>query len=421
MTLAEAISQYLKESRSILTDANWHNHFRALERMKEYMGEMEVSKLTWDQDKLRKCIESIKDKHNLNEASVYGTVLALRKFMKYCVENEWITTNVHIDEVINFRKYADEYQVHFMANIPEAIYPLDEDLMRRSWINPTQSPTLINVRNAMIVNILFDTGIRVGELTSININDFNSIDGTLKLKGKTPREVHLSIISCRLLIAYLSIRKDYCKFLVVNHTNSLVVSRLSSRTVQRLLESASSGVSSLVKINPNRIRQSYTAKKFAEGLGRDIVKKEMGYRHYSTSQLSKFSIHFKAKNNNPNLNVNRYLEDFETKSHLKNQLSITKVEEQKMDQSKVLDRRIVTNVPLLRESEVIEFIDRVKRTYKGLIPVAVRLQEWKMSRDLFVKFKQLNPDTIRIIDKIWYVNEDLNREGMISKIKLKHT
>ncbi len=240
---------------------------------------------------------------------------------------------------------------------------------------------------------------------------------TIKLYGKTPRILFLSNRSAKLLLGYLSQRKDDCDYIFVNHSNNYIMSKLSSRSVERILESASMGISSFVKINPNRIRQSFIAKKFAEGLDRSIVKDKLGYKHYSTPQLNKFSLHSRATHNKPDTNVYRYLEDFKITAKLKMELNLTDAEVQKINRSNFLDERIVTKINLLRESEIIEFVSRVQRKYNGLVLVASRLKEWKLSRDLFAKFRKLHPDKVIIIDKIWYVEETLTNEEMVSNLK----
>lgn len=96
------------------------------------------------------------------------------------------------------------------------------------------------IRNYCITNLVLNTGIRVGELSKINLNDINLFDRTLKIKGKGNKEriVYLNNSSVEALEEYLKVRPT----LKNNnfHYHALFISkqmkRLSKRSMQYIVK-----------------------------------------------------------------------------------------------------------------------------------------------------------------------------------------
>ncbi len=136
---------------------------------------------------------------------------------------------------------------------------------------------MIKARNTAIVQLFLDTGVRVSELTGINIEDINFKKKEIKVLGKGNKEriVFFSNESENTIKEYLSLRKDYeCNSpLFVDIQNK---HRLKSSGVQSMMKNLRkpSGIS---RLHPHLIRASMASDLARQGIAIDIIAKYLGH------------------------------------------------------------------------------------------------------------------------------------------------
>ena len=133
-------------------------------------------------------------------------------------------------------------------------------------------------RNIAIMQLCFDTGVRVSELTGIDIADVNFQRKEIKVLGKGNKEriVMFSNESESKLKDYLNLRKDY------NNDNSPLFmdiqnkNRLKSSGVQSMMKKLRkpSGVS---RLHPHLIRATMASDLARQGVAIDIIAKYLGH------------------------------------------------------------------------------------------------------------------------------------------------
>jgi site-specific recombinase XerD len=130
-------------------------------------------------------------KELLSISTVHGHVRTLRAFLSWMFREGFTETNIGRD--VNPPKL-----------VQKVVSPLSDDEIS-SIIRAFDSNGRTQFRDQVIFMLLIDTGLRVGELTNLKINDVNGSQGILKVlgKGKKERLVPMGNKSLRALQRYL--------------------------------------------------------------------------------------------------------------------------------------------------------------------------------------------------------------------------
>ena len=145
-----------------------------------------------------------------------------------------------------------------------------------SAINKTKNK-VAKVRNTAIIQLCLDTGVRVSELTGMDIADVDFYKKEIKVLGKGNKEriVFFSDESKNKLNDYLKLRKIYegssPLFMDIQHKRRLKASGV--QTMMKKLRKPS-GVS---RLHPHLIRSTAATDLVKQGIGIDIVAKYLGH------------------------------------------------------------------------------------------------------------------------------------------------
>lgn len=136
------------------------------------------------------------------------------------------------------------------------------------------------VRNVLIAEFLFSTGLRISELCTLNRNSIRDRQFEIVGKSKEPRPCYITKEIEDLLNRYLSMRNDTNVALFIDDANKR---RLSPHSVQRIFRRASqnSGVS---EVTPHTLRHSYATVLLEDGVDIRYVAELLGHQNLSTTQ-----------------------------------------------------------------------------------------------------------------------------------------
>lgn len=204
--------------------------------------------------------------------------IALRSFLKWLIKNDY---KVMAPEKIDLPKVKDR-QVKF----------LNGEQIDRLLNSPTLS-TIQGKRDKAILEVLFSTGLRVSELTSLNRDkvDLERREFGITGKGGRARVVFLSQRAVEWIKKYLDERKDHYKPLFIRHKGKVDSStsdesmRLTDRSVQRLLKKYVKKIKLPVDATPHTIRHSYATDLLVAGADIRSVQEMLGHKNISTTQI----------------------------------------------------------------------------------------------------------------------------------------
>lgn len=141
--------------------------------------------------------ELIYSKH-LKSSTIKRKFVVLKKFFNYLERNEILHSNP-------FNTFS--CKTSRQRNLPRVLQKSDLSRLLSSIKVQTASKSsyhkVIAIRDLAIIDLLICTGIRIGELARINVQDYNEKTNTLLIKGKGQKE-RILFISSDEVIAELS-------------------------------------------------------------------------------------------------------------------------------------------------------------------------------------------------------------------------
>jgi len=169
---------------------------------------------------------------------------------------------------------------------------LDEDTMHRLMDQPDRA-TPEGMRDRALLELLYSTGIRLGELIGLNLQDMEMGSGTIRVvgKGNKQRIIPFGRPAARALAEYLAVRSQLAKgaergalstepvFLTVRGK------RMNPKGVNVLVGKYISRVSEIEKKSPHVIRHTFATHMLDRGADLQAVKELLGHESLSTTQI----------------------------------------------------------------------------------------------------------------------------------------
>jgi site-specific recombinase XerD len=145
-------------------------------------------------------------------------------------------------------------------------------------------------RDRAILELLFSTGLRVSELTSLDRDaiDLKRDEFSVWGKGDKIRVVFLSPAAKEVLRGYLELRKDPDEALFVRarsagaDANNL---RLTPRSIERLVRKYATAVGITKKVTPHGLRHAFATDLLASGADLRAVQMLLGHAQITTTQI----------------------------------------------------------------------------------------------------------------------------------------
>ena len=209
-----------------------------------------------------------------NNKTISRHISSLRSFFKY-LKNEGVIDNNPMVLISNPKlekklpKYLNYDDVEKILNI----YPKN---------------TSIGIRNSLILEILYSTGIRVSELINIRVKDISLTEKTIKITGKGNKEriVFFGSICYNLLKLYLN--KSYNN-LNINNLNYLFISKtgkkINDREIRFVVDEATEMAGINMKISPHVLRHTFATHMLNDGADLRSVQELLGHENLSTTQV----------------------------------------------------------------------------------------------------------------------------------------
>jgi len=166
---------------------------------------------------------------------------------------------------------------------------LSEDALSRLLETPP-SATPLGLRDRAILETLYSAGLRVGELTGLNVEDVDLDSGLALVRGKGKRErlAPLGKPALAALKRWLSGREQVAKKKFKATTAVFLNkngSRLTSRSVGRLLEKYLALAGLDPRTSPHTLRPSFATHLLDRGADIRSVQELLGHRSLGTTQI----------------------------------------------------------------------------------------------------------------------------------------
>jgi integrase/recombinase XerC len=221
---------------------------------------------------LRRYLAHLKQK-NLSKRTIVRKLGAIRSFFRFLLRERHIKANP-VDSV--FTPKLDK-------KLPEF---LDSESIIKLITSPAKGE-VSGLRDRAILEVLYSTGMRVSELVGLNKEDVDLIAGAAKVRGKGKKEriTLLGRQAQHALDDYVKRRKETgsgeTKALFLNRLGT----RLTDRSVRRVIDKYIRQCSIEQKISPHSIRHSFATHMLNNGADLRSVQELLGHKNLSTTQI----------------------------------------------------------------------------------------------------------------------------------------
>lgn len=284
MTLSSLITDFLEyleleRDASQLTIRNYDHY---LKRFLDFTGDIDPKNI--DLNMIRKYRLYLsrwsdpKTKKSLKRITQNYFMIAVRAFLRYLGR-------------VDIETLSPE-KVELGEQDPRPLKVLDDSALEQLLAAPDTTKK-DGIRNRAILETLFSTGLRVSELKSLNRDTINLSRREFGIIGKGGKErvVFLSDSAVRWLEKYLCLRKDSFKPLFIrfqgriNPANQGEAMRLTTRSIERIIEKYVKTLGLSVKATPHTLRHSFATDLLINGADIRSVQEMLGYSNISTTQI----------------------------------------------------------------------------------------------------------------------------------------
>ncbi len=213
---------------------------------------------------------------NYSKSSTARKLATLRSFYKFLVKRGYLETN----PVAPIKTPKQEKRLPKCLTLEQV----------QTLLDAPNDTNWLGARDKAILETIYSTGVRVGELVGLNVDDVDFLGGMLHIRGKGGRE-RLAPIGQRAMLAikkYLHLRKQHPnaekfdqKALFVNKHGK----RLSTRSVRRKLDKYLIQAGLDPSISPHTLRHSFATHLLDNGADLRSVQELLGHQSISTTQI----------------------------------------------------------------------------------------------------------------------------------------
>ncbi len=208
---------------------------------------------------------------NLKKSSISRKLASIRSFFKYLHREGYVKSNP--------AKLVSSPKVP--KTLPKFL-TIDEVF---SLVETPKGETFKPTRDKAIIEILYSSGLRVSELTSLDISDLDIKETILRVKGKGRKEriVPIGTKAMEAIKNYLperiSLRKK-SPGLILNNRGG----RLTQRSVRRILLQYSRMINLAGDLSPHTLRHTFATHLLHEGADLRSIQELLGHSSLSTTQ-----------------------------------------------------------------------------------------------------------------------------------------
>ena len=208
---------------------------------------------------------------NLKKTSISRKLATIRAFFKYLHREGYVTQNPA--KLVSSPKIP--------KNLPNFL-DIDETF---SLMDSPQGDTFKPTRDKSILELLYSSGVRVSELTSLNMSDLNMKEHLIRVRGKGRKERIIPVGSKAMdaiqnyLPERISIKKKSSALFLNNRGG-----RLTQRSVRRILIEYSRMINLKCDLSPHTLRHTFATHLLHEGADLRSIQEFLGHSSLSTTQ-----------------------------------------------------------------------------------------------------------------------------------------
>ncbi len=233
-------------------------------------------------------LQTQRNPNGLSKRTQNYYMIALRSFLKYLSKMDVTSLPA---EKIELAKEPDR-EVQFLE--AEEL----ERLLSMPLLDPDGSeskpPTITQLRDKALLELLFSTGMRVSEASELKREMVNlkKDEFTIRGKGSKLRVVFLTATAKEWIKKYLDTRTDTSLYLFVSHDRAKGKGNrsekdrpLSPRSIERMIKKYATQAGIVKKVTPHTMRHTYATDLLQSGADIRSVQEMLGHSSITTTQI----------------------------------------------------------------------------------------------------------------------------------------
>ena len=272
-------------------------------------------------EELKRFIKYLDIEKNYSEYTILNYEEDLKEFLKFldreCIDSyadiDYKVLRIYLNEMFD-KKYSSKTVSRHLSSLRtffkylsrEGIISLNpmilisnpkEEKRLPSYLNYKQLEDILDIpdtndvlglRDASILELLYSTGIRVGELVKIKISDIDFSENRIKILGKGNKERYVLFgDKCRGLITRYM--KDSRPKLLKTSSNYLYLNTrgtpISIRTTENMVNNVVNKSSIKFNVSPHTLRHTFATHMLDNGSDLNSVKELLGHSNINTTAI----------------------------------------------------------------------------------------------------------------------------------------
>lgn len=279
MVVSKACARFLNHCQSAmsLSEHTLRAYGSDLKSVSKFLGVRKQLETVSKED-LRQYIKHLRELRQFKESSIKRQIASLKLLFRWAQREAVIAANPFdtFDERIRLPKM-----------LPRALDRSHIGLLRKAIAPTPKGDSFDELSRKTAIQLLLDTGIRVGELTNIRLDDVSLADRCLTIHGKGNRQRLVYLLSPSLFSAlkrYLSRKRT-----VKTSSDRLFVTAhgldLTPQRVRASLHGIATSAGINRRITPHMLRHTCATRWLEAGLDIRYVQKLLGHQSISTTEI----------------------------------------------------------------------------------------------------------------------------------------
>ena len=215
---------------------------------------------------------------NYKAKSISRKISSLRSFYNFLNREELIKDNPFRDVELPKQE----------KKLPQFIYPEEIE----SLFNSIDTSKPIGKRDKLILEFLYGTGVRVGELCNIKLKDIDFYQDLVLIHGKGNKDRYVPIhkmLSDALQDYILTTRNDFLKRAQNKENDTLLLNfkgtSLTQRGVRLIIKRIIDNSDETFNLSPHKLRHTFATHLLNNGADLRSVQELLGHVHLSSTQI----------------------------------------------------------------------------------------------------------------------------------------
>jgi integrase/recombinase XerC len=254
----------------------FHDHFAPADPKSGKRREVDIKSI--DHITIREWLSNLHSAHK-KKTSVARKLAALRTFFQFLVREGVLEMNPA--KLVSTPRLEKKLPSHLSV----------EDAVR--FIETPDLNTDLGRRDRAILEFLYGTGVRVSELTKLDINDIDFKSKLIRVTGKRRKQriVPFGEPALHALMGYLSVRQAFLNNAPLSERDSQALflnyqgTRITTRSVGRMIDKYIQICAGIHNISPHSLRHSFATHLLDSGADLRDIQELLGHARLSTTQV----------------------------------------------------------------------------------------------------------------------------------------